>query len=118
MKTNCTRVHPDSQRGMEPLLCKAEGMNVAIHWMDKDSSNRQMSRGLSCVSIAKLKQLKRRKSSGSLNTGVQTKINERSGDNLERLNIHMGMKMTNILYPHPLDLPKIGKNLVGVGLQP
>ena len=39
MKTNCTRVYPNSQRGMEPLLCKAEGMNVAIHWMDKDSSS-------------------------------------------------------------------------------
>ena len=51
------------------------------------------------MSITKLKQLKIRKSSGSLNTGVQTKINKRSGDNLERFNIHMGIKMTNILYP-------------------
>ena len=35
------RVYPNSQRGMEPLLYKAkyEGMNVAIHWMDKDSSS-------------------------------------------------------------------------------
>ena len=60
------------------------------------------------MSITKLKQLKIRKSSGSLNTGVQTKINKRSGDNLERFNIHMGIKMTNILYPHPLDLPERG----------
>ena len=47
-----------------------------------------MSKGLRCLSIAKLKQLKRRKSGGSLNTGVQIKkkkttTNERSGDNLK-----------------------------------
>ena len=29
----------------------------------------------------------------------------------------MGMKtMKNLLYPHPLDLPKKGENLAGVGL--
>ena len=64
-----------------------------------------MSSGLRCLSVTKLKQLKRRKSSGSLNTGVPTKKNERSGDNLKRFNIHMGMKMTkSLLYPHPPDL--------------
>ena len=65
-----------------------------------------------------VQQLKRRKTSGSLNTGVQTKRIERSGDNLKRFNIHMGMKMTkNLLYPHPLNLPKRGQNGAGVGLQ-
>ena len=69
------------------------------------------------MSITKLKQLKRRKSTGSLNTVVQTKKNERSGGNLKSFNIHMGMKMMmNLLYPHSLDRPERGKNLSGVGL--
>ena len=47
-----------------------------------------------------------------VSTRVQTKKNERSGDNLKRFNIHMGMKTTkNLLYPHTLDLPKRGKIL-------
>ena len=81
-----------------------------------------MSKGLRCLSIAKLKQLKRRKSSGSLNTGVQTKKKKqkkkrKKWGQSQNFNIHMGMKMTkNLLYPHPLDRPKRGKNLAGVGL--
>ena len=63
-----------------------------------------------------VQQLKR-KSSGSLNTGVQTKRIERSGDNLKRFNIHMEMKTAkNLLYLHPLNLPKRGQNFTGVGL--
>ena len=46
-------------------------------WEDVEC-DRPMSRGLSCLSIAKLKQLKRKKSRGSLNIGVQTKKNERA----------------------------------------
>ena len=56
-----------------------------------------------------VQQLKRRKSSESLNTGVENKRNERSGDHLKRFNIHKGMKTAkNLLHPHPLNLPKRG----------
>ena len=64
-----------------------------------------------------VQQLKRRRSSGSLNTGVQTKKIETSRDNLKRFNIHMEMKTTkNLLYLHPLNLPERGQNFTVVGL--
>ena len=61
-----------------------------------------------------VQQLKRRRS--SLNTGVQTKRIETSGDNLKRFNIHTEMKTTkNLLYLHPLNLPERGQKFYRCG---
>ena len=51
---------------------RVHGMGYHCFTVWKQRSNRPMPRDFRCFSTAKLKQLKRRKSSGSLNTGVQT----------------------------------------------
>ena len=73
-----------------------------------------MSKGLKCLSIAKLKQLKRRKSIGSLNTGVQTKKN---GNSLKRFNNSYGDEDDEEPFVStPTRSTQRGKNLAGVGL--